>query len=245
MTVEDSFLEYLDAGFETIEGWPGRKESVRFLKIFRELFGQHNDMGGVCEIGVHHGKYLIALHNLLGGNKRSVGLDLFADQSRNVDGSGRGSMDICRANIDKYARNPHLIDLVGCDSLTLRGQQVRELQDKYGLFSIFSIDGGHTALHLVRDFLFASECVSENGIIAVDDIFHFQWPGVTEGFYNVLAAGTSPFVPFFMTRKKIFCCSASVQATYREFVGEHAGNIRKRVEFCGWQMFSLNFGDEY
>jgi hypothetical protein len=97
----------------------------------------------------------------------------------------------------------------------------------------------------VRDFLFASECVSEDGIIAIDDIFHFHWPGVTEGVYRVLSSGVSPYVPFFMTRKKIFCCSASLQARYRDYVGEKAGHIKKRVDFCGWQIFALNFGDEY
>src|SRR6185503_9184782 len=100
------------------------------------LFAMHPAMGGACEIGVHHGKFLIALHNLLGGNKRSLGLDLFEDQTRNLDGSGRGSLEICKANIAKYARNPDLIDLISCDSLTLKARQIQELHRDYGSFAI-------------------------------------------------------------------------------------------------------------
>jgi hypothetical protein len=146
----------------------------------------------------------------------------------------------------KYARNPHLVDLVARDSLTVKLREVQELHEKYGSFAICSIDGGHTALHVARDFLFASECVAENGIIAVDDIFHLHWPGVTEGLYSVLSLRLSPFVPFFMTRKKIFCCSASVQSRYRDFIGQRApAQMKKRVQFAGWDILALNFGDEY
>jgi len=245
MNLDDPFQSFLDKGYDTIEGWPGKKDSVSFLKVFRELFGVRPDMGGACEVGVHHGKYFIALHNLLGGDKLSIGLDLFERQERNVDASGRGSWEICLANVEKYARNPSLVKLLRHDSITLKPSQIRDQAPGYVPFSIVSLDGGHTPLHIVRDFLFASDITSEEGIIAVDDIFHPDWPGVTEGLYSVLNQKVSPFVPFFMTRKKIFCCSASVQHKYKEFVGDKATVKKREVKFCGWDLLSLNFGGEY
>lgn len=243
MSVEDPFLSYLDDGFDQIEDWPGLKKSVRFLEVFRGVVGGSSGTSGACEIGVHHGKYLIALHNLFGGWKRSLGIDLFEDQGKNVDGSGIGSREICQANIDRYAANPHMVELLGRDSLTLNYREVADIARRFDPFSIVSVDGGHSALHLTRDFLFASECVSGSGIIVVDDFFHPHWPGVTEGFYSVVSSRLSPFVPFFMTRKKVFCCSASVQVQYRKVVREYSP--QKEVEICGWKVSSLDFGNEY
>lgn len=245
MNASDPFLQFMDNGYDSIEGWPGQKGSVNFMKIFRELFVNFQNMGGACEIGVHHGKYLIALHNLLGGNETSLGIDLFDQQYKNIDGSGRGSLEICKNNILKYAANPHLIELLSQDSITMKQNQINKVCSDYTPFSIVSIDGGHTPLHVVRDFMFASQCVSEHGIIAVDDIFHPDWPGVTEGMYTLLSQRQSPFVPFFLTRKKIFCCSASVQALYYNFLDQRCAGGKKEIEFCGWKMLSLNFGGEY
>ena len=93
--------------------------------------------------------------------------------------------------------------------------------------------------------MFASECTSDDGIIAIDDIFHPDWPGVTEGIYNVLSQHISPFVPFFITRKKLFCCSASLQKRYKNIVHEQEIVEKRDVEFCGWKIPSLNFSSEY
>ena len=134
MDAEDPFLTFLNNGFDTIEGWPGRKESVRFLQVFRDLFESSAQNGGACEIGVHHAKYLIALHNLLGGNKASLGLDLFEKREKNIDGSGRGSRDICLANIAKFAKNPHLVRLVSHDSISLKIREVKALCVGYSPF---------------------------------------------------------------------------------------------------------------
>jgi len=245
MEANDPFLQFLNNGYDSIEGWPGQKNSVYFMHVFKELFDNFPNMGGVCEIGVHHGKYLIALHNIFGVGKSSLGIDLFDQQYKNVDASGRGAFEICKENIEKFAVNPHLIELMSQDSITMKQNQIDELCSRYTPFSIVSVDGGHTSLHLVRDFMFASQCVSEHGIIAVDDIFHPDWPGVTEGVYNIISQRQSPFVPLFITRKKLFFCSASVHRIYKDFIDKKWTSFKREVEFCGWKIWSLNFGGEY
>lgn len=242
---KEAFQKYLNEGFDHIEGWPGRKESVFFLQIFRELFDSLNQRGGACEIGVHHGKYLIALHNILAPCK-SLGLDLFAQQHRNIDGSGRGSREICEQNILKYAVDPDLISLVNIDSLGMTQRELKEIEERFGPFHFFSIDGGHTALHACSDFFTASALTSKDGIIIVDDIFHPDWPGVTEGIYLALARKSSPFVPLFLTRKKLFLCHISVRHTYTMFILEKKADIPyKMIDFFSYLIPSLNFGGEY
>jgi len=244
----DPFTTYMNCNFDNIEGWPGVKESVLFLDVMRDWFGKYNDKGGACEIGLHHGKYFIALHNLLSPCS-SLGIDVFEDQSRNIDYSGCGSLEICRDNIKSFASNPERIDLMAMDSLAIGPRDVGDILEKYGNFSIFSIDGGHTPLHAAVDFVTASQLTSQTGIIAIDDLFHPDWPGVTEGLYIALGRKSSPFVPLFITRKKAFLCHASVQKNFVSFVAEKYSNRYARdvryVEFFGWRIPSLNFGAEY
>lgn len=244
----DAFISYMLDGFDSIEGWPGQKESVAFMVVFRQLFERRSEQGGACEIGVHHGKYLIALHNIL-RPAHSLGIDVFEDQVKNIDVSGRGSAQITAQNIDAFAHNPASIALLAKDSLDIGPQDIANFIDLYGRFAIFSVDGGHTPLHTAYDFFTASQLTSPNGVIAIDDLFHPGWPGVTEGLFSALAAKRSPFVPFFITRKKAFLCHLSVFGEYRSFVEEAYGERYNRevefVEFCGWRIPSLSFGPEY
>jgi hypothetical protein len=241
---EDAFEVYMREGFDQIEGWPGRKASVLFLRRFRALFAEAERPPSVCEIGVHHGKYLIALHNIFGG--RSLGIDLFEAQDKNVDWSGLGSRAISEANIARYAARPQDVTLLGQDSLDIRSREIQAMIDEYGYFAFFSIDGGHTPLHVRYDLATAAQTTAPNGIIAVDDIFHPDWPGVTEGVYQWLATDAAPFVPFLITRKKLFLCSLSVQQRYRDFVASERGDTpMKWVDFAGWTIPSLDFGSEY
>jgi hypothetical protein len=250
----DPFRAYLEGGFDTIEGWPGTKESVLFLEVLKDWFRPCGERGGALEIGVHHAKYLIALHNLL-SPCLSLGIDLFQDQSRNIDFSGLGGVDgppsieTCRRNVSAFAANPEGIRLMPADSLTFRSQEIGDILQTHPRFAITSIDGGHTALHLSVDFMTASQLTSSFGVIAIDDLFHPDWPGVTEGIFHVLARKESSFVPLFITRKKAFFCHMSLQKRFVTFVAQqfsarYARDVRY-VDFFGWRVPSFNFGSEY
>jgi hypothetical protein len=243
---EDYFVKYMCSGFDQIEGWPGDKRSVQFNVIFRELFSQFDERGGVCEIGVHHGKYLIALHNLF-TNRRSLGIDLFNRQVMNIDNSGNGNLEICKNNIAKYTKYPELITLKCENSISITTNDIIDIVNTFGKFGLFSIDGGHTKSHIIIDLDNAAEMTSETGVIIVDDIFHPYWPEVTEGLYYSVNNCRTPFVPFLMTRKKLYLCNASVQKIYAEFAlerneGYHAS---KMVNFAGWGLPCINMGNVF
>lgn len=246
--VPSKFNDYMQNGFDTIEGWPGSKQSVVFMAAFKELFGVHDEKGGVCEIGVHHGKYIIALHNML-LPRRSLAIDIFEDQTKNFDGSGCGSTEILKKNIEAFAYNPSSIDFLAKDSLDIRQSDIDTIIERSGYFAIFSIDGGHTALHTSYDFFTASKLTSPYGIIAVDDLFHPDWPTVTEGLYRAISSKRSPFVPLFITRKKAFFCHVSVFKEYQPFVIDAYSAFARRearvVDFFGWNVPSLYLGSEY
>ena len=252
--VHDPFRAYLERGFDSVEGWPGTKESVLFLEVLKDWFRMHSEQGGALEIGIHHAKYLIALHNLL-TPCRSLGIDLFEDQARNIDFSGMGGTDgpptieTCRRHISAFAANPDAIHLMSVDSLALGPLEIKDLLRTYPRFAVTSIDGGHTALHLSIDFMTATQLTSPFGVIAVDDLFHPDWPGVTEGIFRVLSRKEFPFVPLFITRKKAFFCHISVQKNFVTFIAEQFSTRYTRdvryVDFFGCQVPSFNFGTEY
>ncbi len=145
-----------------------------------------------------------------------------------------------------YAYNPGSVKLLSKDSLDLNSQDLAGIVSDYGHFALFSVDGGHSPLHSAHDFMTASRLTSGKGIIIVDDIFHPDWPGVTEGIYTALDSKGSAFVPMFITRKKLFLCHISSWNAYRQFVIERGGDrLVKMVDFRCWSIPSLNFGPEY
>lgn len=241
----DYFANYMATGFDAITGWPGNRPSVEFNRCLVKLFSIVKEPGGVCEIGVHHGKYLIALHNLF-GDRKSLGFDLFDRQSANIDGSGKGDFETCRRNIEKYVEKPDLVSLQPANSLAFSSSDIDATISKFGKFSIFSIDGGHTKTHVCIDLDNATKMTGENGVIIVDDIFHPDWPEVTEGLYNSISTQRTPFVPFLITRKKLYLCISNNQQSYAKFANENRGRFKsKPVRFAGWELPSINFGSEY
>ena len=241
----DPFKAYMSNGFSQVQGWSGNRRSVEFNACFRALFSETGETGGVCEIGVHHGKYLIALHNIFYG-RRSLGIDLFDNQGANVDGSGRGDINICQENILKFAREPELVLLRASDSTALSQKDLDDITLEFGKFAILSVDGGHTKLHICIDLDNATKLVSDKGIVIVDDFFHPDWPEVTEGLYHSISTQRTYFVPFLITRKKMYLCHLSRQSKFAKFVVDNRGTyVCKHVRFAGWNVPSINFGSEY
>jgi len=49
----------------------------------------------------------------------------------------------------------------------------------------FHIDGGHRPVY--TDLMTADRALLEEGVVAVDDVFNSNWPGVGEGVYRFFA----------------------------------------------------------
>lgn len=89
---EAQLARYMQNGFNGVEGWC-HYLNIAFLRAMDEvLFADALD-GGVGEIGVHHGKQFIALHNLMCPGAKSVAIDVFGEQRFNLDQSGSGHRD--------------------------------------------------------------------------------------------------------------------------------------------------------
>jgi hypothetical protein len=170
----DTLGRYRDHGFYKVEGWCNEA-----LFPLIDLLCQISRPGGVCEIGVHHGKFFLMLNQVTDQSERSFAIDLFDEQSLNIDSSGSGSLATFRRNLELYdvhqGRNTTIIQADSTDS-----RAISQIVDTIGRGSIrlLSVDGGHTARHTISDLQLASDLTSNSGVVILDDILNYHWLAV-------------------------------------------------------------------
>ncbi len=232
--ISNNFLQnYKKNGFDLVEGWCSHKlfEIVDLLNSV-----EINKQGGCLEIGVHHGKFYILLNSVIEKNQKSFALDVFDNQSLNIDGSGQGNLDAFKKNLSMYDR--HLganTEIIAGDSTDPSIMRVL-LKDSYPLRFI-SIDGGHTAEHTVSDLHFAGNLISNDGIVILDDILNYHWLGVIEGAVAFL--NTKPtLVPFAIGHNKLLFAKLSFQSYYFNLFDQSTLKS-KYVDFFGHTIIAL------
>ena len=66
-----------------------------------------NITGALLEIGVHHGKFYLALDQCRRDTEAGYAMDLYeAGQKLNLDKSGRGSLDAFSGHLKRWSRDP-------------------------------------------------------------------------------------------------------------------------------------------
>jgi hypothetical protein len=209
--LSEQLRRYLKQGHKFVEGWmlPAAAEMTTTLSAVQET--QHIS-GNVAEIGVHHGKLFILLYLLAQGDERAVAIDLFADQTQNIDHSGAGDLDKFRANLARHA-DPDMRRLVvhEGDSTALDGAGLKRLAG--GAYRLISIDGGHTAEATAHDLAIAVEALAPEGLIILDDYFNEMWPGVSEGVHRYFREPRG-ILPFATGANKTFFCAPGAIPLY-------------------------------
>jgi SAM-dependent methyltransferase len=230
--------QYISTGFDSIEGWvdKGLWEILAFLHSQQRSI---NVAGGVCEIGVHHGRFLFGLQALKDPGLPALAIDVFDAQEFNIDQSGMGSKAKFIENAKKYSVRPASVSTIEGDSLMLRGADVANIREKYGRFSIFSVDGGHTADHVIHDFKVAMELTSPGGIILIDDYNNPWWPGVQEGIAKIFNNDAPTFVPIFCGMNKLIVTDIGHHQRYFEALNQYLASspaARTKVNHrYGWK----------
>ncbi len=213
-----SFERYRAIGHRTVQGWV-EPQTFDVLRLLRDEQGRAGVAGAVAEIGVHHGKLFIALQLLNEPGRPAVAVDVFDDQGRNVDQSGRGDLDRFEAQVRRWAD----WDAVVCeqaDSTTLSGKDVLALAGEP--IRLFSVDGGHTEDITRTDLRTAEESLAPGGIVVADDVFNPEWPGVVVGMMRYLEAGGS-LVPFAIGFNKTYLSDEAHAMRYREAIRREYG----------------------
>lgn len=193
--------------------------------------------GNLAEIGVHHGRLFVLLALLSRAGEAGLAVDLFADQARNVDGSGRGDEAILRANLARYAPGKPYVVHAG-DSTLLSGDEVKRIAG--GPVRIFSIDGGHTEEITHSDLITAQNSLIDAGVVALDDCFSEAWPGVISGVAKYMAHPGRTLVPFAVGGNKTLLCRSEFVSIYRKTLASLPARQASGRMF-GYPVMSLDF----
>lgn len=227
--MQKSFLQrYLGEAYHEIEGWFPFDAALLFM-AYNQLLGKHGAPGHVLEIGVHHGLSTIAVAALRGPGKRLVAVDLFERQQHlNVSTSGEGSRTLLERNMRRFHPDLKFLRTLERDSRTVTPADLGEG------FSFCHIDGGHSRQETYHDLSLCAAVTVEGGLIALDDYFNPDYPGVCEGAVEFLVKHPGKLRPLAVGYQKILFSKGRQDFDYnREFLQAFPNLPHKEVEMWG------------
>ncbi|MCZ0736175.1 class I SAM-dependent methyltransferase [Phreatobacter sp. AB_2022a] len=198
---------------DDVEGWLSNSTAL-YSHALMKYQTEQSIIGNICEIGVHHGRYFLALALGLRDDERAVAIDLFEEQEQNIDNSGRGDKDIFLSNFDKFMNRSQL-DIITGNSLRITSAMI----NSHGLVRFFSIDGGHDENTTANDLRLAERSILRDGIVALDDILSSHWTGVISGLVRYLREGGS-LQPMVLVPNKLFLGFPESFDRYRTYMRE-------------------------
>lgn len=223
---------YAGGGFRRIDGWLTALDArlIRSIGLAQDARGVTGALG---EIGVHHGKLFILLYLMLSRGEKAFAVDIFDQQSLNLDDSGKGDLAAFLRNIEKVAGSAEFVELFQSSSMDL---QWPDIERRIGRnVRLFSIDGGHTAEITYHDMDLANSALADDGVIILDDYFNADWPGVSEGAAKFLCGNPGALAPVAIGENKVFLARPGLAANYSEALtgGAEARYIAKTSGFFG------------
>ena len=79
----NSFETYWSDAFPKVEGWVDARLAP-WVQLIGSIQREQNIRGNIGEIGVYHGKFLIALAHLSRPGEKVTAIDVFDDQDKNL-----------------------------------------------------------------------------------------------------------------------------------------------------------------
>lgn len=208
----DDVRRYLD-DTRDVEGW--------FFPIDAYLFGFLDDLqkregirGNLFEIGVHHGKTALFLARMKSPDETLGVCDVFEQQELNRDHSGEGNRAIFERNLQSVE-----VRIFATESSALTSV------DTTTRCRFVHIDGGHRPDDVFGDLVTAERALLPDGVVAVDDVFNPNWPGVSEGFYRYMSARPHALVPMLIGGNKVLLTRPAAVARYEALFGDVAEHV--------------------
>jgi Methyltransferase domain len=195
--LQPSFLQRYLAAFHRIEGWFQFDAALMFM-AYHQLLAEHGIAANVLEIGVHHGLSTIAIAALRAPGAQLYAVDLFEKlQSQNVSGSGAGNRAIFERNMREFFGNIDFIVPITGASGSLDRSSFQ------GDFSFCHVDGGHSRAETFHDLDLAVSLLVPGGLVALDDYFNPEFPGVCEGAVELLVRKPGVLAPVALAYNKV------------------------------------------
>ncbi|MDR6870013.1 putative O-methyltransferase YrrM [Bosea sp. BE125] len=158
---------YLAQGYDSVVGMSSRFAAAICARLLR-LQTEEGVGGPLAEIGAFEGRFFIALAHAMEPGELAVALDIFSWPDDGVK-------DRFEANCLKHGIGPERRVTVKGDSGAMTPA---ELMGRAGgsRFRFIHIDGEHSRAALAKDLALATACLSEGGLIVLDDMLHPGYP---------------------------------------------------------------------
>ncbi len=222
----------------SIRGW--------FWPAAAYLFGLIEDhqnrcsvSGGFFEIGVFHGKSTHLLARMARERGQTLGVcDLFGTDDESHARAGGGFYSTFQSHLSGA------FDSLGFLRVFIKPSNRLTTADTTTDCRFFHIDGDHEAASVANDLAVAARAVNERGVVIVDDIYNFAWPGVAEGFFQFMASRPGELAPIAMGFNKLVLCRPAARAMYESLFDDAAAPWRfiprgptslKTLDLCGWK----------
>ena len=224
--------EYIRRGMGKVAGWLCRLDAEIF-GLVTEHQNRNELHGSVVEIGLHHGKSFIVLCLSLREGQRAYGIDLFEQQSLNLDRSGKGHRNAVERNLQAAGVDRSAVIL---DARPSTRVSPGDILGSVGAARFFSIDGGHQREVVRSDLSLAEQTLAEHGVIALDDFLRPEWPDVSAGFFAWFEKSSRSTVPFAIGLNKLYLCRQSYLGSYQQLLRSSQflnHFLVKDYDFCG------------
>mmetsp|Transcript_7647 Transcript_7647/g.11234 ORF Transcript_7647/g.11234 Transcript_7647/m.11234 type:complete len:369 (-) Transcript_7647:50-1156(-) len=199
-------IELAQGGFKRIGQGSGKVDLVGAVAMkLSKIQHEFGIFGTVAELGVHHGRFTSCLFITARESEKLVVADIFEQQEKNVDKSGKGNKEAFIRSLSVYGlqiSDLHEVYVGSTDELPFDWSERKEFEQ----FRIISVDAGHTAILTRGDMMLAACNLLEGGIAVLDDTFHSNWFGVTEGMIQYMTTAVEPhqLYPFLYCDGKMF-----------------------------------------
>lgn len=209
--MNDNLWQYLRLNKKEVEGWLQRVDAEIIGTIF-DYQSQHNITGSCVEIGVHHGKSFIPMCMALREDELALCIDIFDEQTKNLDSSGYGDLNVFQGNLAKFSIDSSRIRVFKGSSEDVNQDYILK---QVGPVRFFSIDGGHWKSIVQNDLHLAEKTLMTGGVIALDDYCRTEWPDVTAGYTLWQENSESDIIPFAVGSNKLYLCHKDFTSAYR------------------------------
>ncbi len=221
-----------------IDGWLFKADTLCIWYV-DSVQKVNNVPGDLCEIGVYHGKSLLLMANLRRPDETIYRFDDFSGvKERTV-----------REVLEAYAFITERVTIISGDTQQLEADDLK--QTITAPLRFLHVDGGHTYDECMHDLLTFQSLLGEGAVIAVDDYFDREYPGVSSAVnaYCRSPEGRS-YRPFMMGQNKIYLCQDSMAARYQRGLIERdafnaqlgAESMQDGVVFIPFSRYPLSRG---
>lgn len=189
-----SFLQRYLAAFHGIQGWFSFDAALMFM-AYNQCVAAPAD---TLEIGVFHGLSSIAVAALRGRGRKFYAVDLFEELGDNEGyGAGASYRKIFEDNMQSMLGPLDFVVTIATASNRLNPA------DFPASFSFCHVDGGHSPQETYDDLQFVTSILPPGGLVALDDYFNPQHPGVCEGALDFMRHHEGVLTPIAIGYNKV------------------------------------------